>query len=162
MNDERIEVLPVDPLSSEETPFTNFPEEFARRPLPLAPVPHEIENFTILAGALGEDWLHPDDRSRLEAYYFALSGKKWFEIRHSQFGGLPVMQQGPIQEFCPNPACATHTWGHPIMRNKRRYRLKPLAVIDNDAGFDMKTSYAQIVFHICWSCNTVHASYQID
>lgn len=162
VNDERIEVLPVDSASYEETPFTDFPEEFARRPLSLAPVPHQIENLTLLSAALGNDWLHPDDRSQLEAYYRALNGEKWLEIRHSQFGGLPVMEQGPIQEFCPNPECPTHAWGNPITRNKKRYRLKLLAVIDTDAGFDMKTSCAQIVFHTCWCCNTVHGSYQID
>ncbi|MGA2034337.1 MAG: hypothetical protein ABSG68_18990 [Thermoguttaceae bacterium] len=38
--------------------------------------------------------------------------------------------------------------------------MKELAVIDVDAGFEMETACAQIAFHICWKCLTVHGQYR--
>jgi hypothetical protein len=40
--------------------------------------------------------------------------------------------------------------------------MKLLATIEEDAGLPMETQAAQIVFHICWACQTVRADYQID
>ncbi len=145
------------------SPFTEFPTVFPRRRLSFRRIPTEAENLIQICVHLGTDWLREDDRKMLADYFAASTPQRWRgEIRRSQFGGLPVLQQGDQDIVCPYSRCPTHTWGHPLLRNKRYYMMKLLAVIDDDAGFPMKTECAQIVFHLCWACQTVHAEYQID
>jgi hypothetical protein len=157
----RIDVLPTERQSSEESPFANVPPQLPRRPLFLQAIPSPIENLIALSESLGFGWLRSQDRTIL-ARYFGKPSKHFPGPRRSQFGGLPVLQQGHEDIPCPNARCPTHKWGHPIIRNKRYYYLKELAVIDGDAGLDMETHFAQIVFRICWACHLVHGKYQID
>jgi hypothetical protein len=158
---DRIHVVPVEGVTGEESPFGKVPPILSRRPLFLGAIPSPIENLIVLARHVGVDWLRSEDRKTL-ARYFGGSSRGWIDLRRSQFGGLPVLQQGHEEIPCPNPRCPTHKWGYPIGRNKSFYCLKELAVIDQDAGLEMETSAAQIVFRICWACQLIHAKYQID
>ena len=157
----RIRVLPTERSECEESPFERIPDSFARRPLVLKPIPREIENLIVLSEHIGLDWLRRPDFATLKKYFADIS-PYFMDVRRSQFGGLPVVQQGHDEIPCPNKRCPTHKWGHPIMRNKQYYYMKELALIDDDAGFEMESNGAQIAFHLCWACHTVHAGYHVD
>jgi hypothetical protein len=127
----------------------------------LTPIPRDVENAILLSYGLGNEWLRREDRTVLREY-FRNGPRDNPEIRHSQFGGIPILVQGHRQIECPNPRCPTRRWGHPIVRNERYYQMKELAVIDQDSGFEMETHWAQVAFHICWGCHTIHGQYRID
>jgi len=156
----RITVLPVERRTSEESPFEDVPEFFPRHPLVLDPIPSDIENLIQLTEWLGFDWLHQSDRRALAKYFGESS--TWVEVRRSQFGGIPALEQGHSEIPCPNLRCPTHSWGDPFGRHDEYFQMKELAVIEDDANFEMETSCAQIIFHICWACQTIHAEYGID
>jgi hypothetical protein len=157
----RITPIAVSRAAGEESPFRDLaPETLPSGPLDLEAIPTPVESLIVLAEQVGFDWLRHKDRAELALYFGSLLAAS--EHRRSQFGGLPVLLQGHWDIECPNGRCATHQWGHPRWRRKRYYYMKELAVIDRDCdlGFDMQ--WAQIAFHICWACNTVHAQYRVD
>jgi hypothetical protein len=154
-----IKVLSVAPFG-DEPPFQNIPEFFPRRPIALEPIPADIENLIQLCQCRGSDWLRRSDRRAL-AQYLGESSSSFIDPRRSQFGGILVLEQGHEEHPCPNRRCPTHSWGS-MMRQKEYYMMKQLAVIDDDAGLEMETYCAQIIFYLCWACHTVLAEYQID
>jgi len=159
LSDDRIKTIRPDLRADEESPFAGFPDEFQRQPLDLEPIPRDVANLLIVADEFAFDWLNSQERQRLSDYLGDRISSIW-DIHLSQFGGRPVLTQGHREISCPNPACATHKMGHPMLRNEKEFALKELAVIDVDAGFEMEANYAQIAFHICWKCHTVHARYR--
>jgi hypothetical protein len=156
---DRIRTIRPELHSDEESPFEDFPNAFERRPLGLEPIPRDVANLLIVADNFDFGWLTAAERDRLSEYLHDRISSIW-SIHLSQFGGAPVLTQGHRELDCPNPACLTHKMGHPVLRHKRHFYMKELAVIDVDAGFEMKKAYAQIVFHICWKCLTIHADYR--
>jgi len=159
----RLQTIAADWAGSDESPFTDIPDAFPRKRIVFKEIPPEIENLLLVCQFLDEEWLRASHRRQLAEYLGARSTRSiHFDIRRSQLGGLPALQQGNPEFTCPYDNCPTHTWGHPILRNRRLYQMKLLATIDNDAGFEMKTEAAQIVFHICWACQTIHGDFQID
>ena len=159
----RLQVIERGKRESDSSPFSKFPDAFPRQRLVFRKIPAEIENLVLICTTLDDDWLRPRHRAMLAAYFgTSRSAYLPYGVRRSQFGGLPVLQQGDSDITCPNPVCPTHTWGHPLVRNHRYYLMKLLAVIDQDAGLPLEMSGAQIVFHLCWACRTVHGHYQID
>ncbi|MBN1909230.1 MAG: hypothetical protein JW818_05795 [Pirellulales bacterium] len=158
---DRIQPIRPDPVTCEESPFQDYPDEFEKRPISLDPIPREIENLLMIANHFYFLWLNDEERERIREYLGEKEGRP-FSIHLSQFGGVPGTLQGHSGVTCPNTTCDTHKMGHPLARNEREFAMKELAVIDMDAGFEMKTNCAQIVFHICWKCQTIHAGYQCD
>jgi hypothetical protein len=154
----RITVLESEKEPGEESPFEKAPPILSRKPLIFKPIPSQIENLIIISEALGTDWLRNKDKALLRQYF----GRLYFLYRRSQFGGIPVLEQGHQEIICPNSRCPTHKWGNNIGRKRQYYCLKELAVIDTDSGFDFETHCAQIVFHFCWACHLVHGKYMID
>lgn len=158
----QLQILKLDG-EGDESPFRDFPDAFPRRRLTLHRIPPDIENLIKICDLLGDDWLRARHRKTLADYFASSTPQSWGgDIRRSQFGGLPVLQQGDQDLVCPYASCPTHTWGHPLLRNRRYYLMKLLAVIDEDASFPMETNCAQVVFHFCWACQSVHGEYQID
>ena len=157
----RIRMIKPELCGWEESPFHDFPDEFDRKPIRLEIIPREVENLLIIVNEFALDWLNEAELDRLSEYlqenFIARCS-----INLSQFGGVPLMTQGHREIECPNADCLTHQMGHPILRNKQHYQMKEIAVIDDDSGFEMETGCAQIAFHICWKCHTVHAEYRCD
>jgi hypothetical protein len=153
----RVHVFTPEMRGSEESPFRDFPDAFERRPLSLEPIPRDVENLLLISNEVTYDWLNEAERARLTQY---LETDTDYGISLSQFGGIPRLQQGHQQIKCPNPKCLTHRMGHPIVRHHRHYEMKELAVIGQDARFEMDMNYAQIAFHICWKCHTIQAEYR--
>jgi hypothetical protein len=143
----------------EESPFASYPDSFERKSIRLEPIPRDVENLLILANEFHFDWLNEQERSSF-SNYFGTDIENIWDIHLSQFGGVPVLTQGHREVDCPNPACLTHKMGHPLLRDKKHYQMKELAVIDVDAGFEMDSGYSQIAFHICWKCLSIHAEYR--
>jgi len=157
----RIETFRPSLEAGEESPFRDAPAEFDRRPLHLEPLPRDIENLLAVADRLSFDWLDAAEMERL-AEYLGRDRGGIYGAQMSQFGGAPIFRQGNQGIDCPNPICPTHQMGNPHFPNDRKFKMKELAVIADDAGFEMETNCAQIAFHICWKCNTIHAGYRID
>lgn len=144
--------------SDEGSPFGNIPPLFERKPLQLEPIPRNIENLLVIIREFDEEWLQETERASISEYLGI-----GFDRHLSQFGGTPfIARRYPNGLPCPNPECLTHRMGHPMLRNKLHFQMKQLAVIDADAGFEWEHNYAQIAFHLCWKCFTVHAEYLCD
>jgi len=143
----------------EESPFAGFPDIFERKALQLGPIPRDVANLLVIVNEFSSDWLNAEEWNRISKFLGAEADSKW-DIKLSQFGGAPGFTQGHVDIDCPNPDCPTPRMGHPLLRNERLYKMKELAVIDMDAGFEMDKCYSQIVFHICWKCLTIHADYR--
>jgi hypothetical protein len=158
---DRIRTIRPELRSGEESPFRGFPDAFERRPIRLDAIPRDVANLLILTNDFDSDWLNQEEQDRLSEY-FGERGDSIWDVHLSQVGGAPTLSQGHYELDCPNADCPTHSMGHPILRNKREYQMKELAVIDVDAGFEMESNYAQIAFHMCWKCLTVHAEYRCD
>jgi hypothetical protein len=161
LSPDRIRTFRPDLHTYEETPFSDFPDEFDRRPLCLEPIPRDVANFVVLANDFSFDWLNPSERDRLSEYLDKEVRSVW-DLELSQFGGAPRLIQGHRGIDCPNPDCLAKRMGVPVLGNPEQYQMKELAVIDIDSGFEMKTNCAQIAYHICWNCLTIHADYRID
>jgi hypothetical protein len=155
--DRRVRTFTPEMRSWEESPFSEFPATFARRPLKLESIPRDIENLRLISNVVGDHWLNEAEQAKLAQY---LGPDSFSGDALSQFGGIPNLDQGHQRFKCPNPDCLTHRMGHPILQNKPQYEMKELAVIGDDAGFEMETNAAQIAFHICWQCHTVQADYR--
>jgi len=160
---QRVKMIPASAADSSESSFSNFPDVFPRKRIAFGTIPPEIENLLLIRQLLGEEWLRTNHRHLLADYFHSRpspSGNS--SIRRSQFGGVPILQQDRPKLMCPNDTCPTHTWGHPIVRNSRYYQMKLLATIEQDTGFEMESHDAQIVFYICWACQTIHGDCQSD
>jgi hypothetical protein len=156
-NATRLRVFTVKHLPSEGSPFSDYPDAFPRTRLSLTAIPDDIETLVLVCQCVGTDWLRRKQRSTLTNYF----GSRYLNLRRSQFGGVPVLQQDNPQLTCPYEKCPTHEWESPILGH-RHFTMKLLASIESDARFPMETHGAQIVFHICWACQTIYADYQID
>lgn len=161
LSQDRIRTIRPELEVDEDSPFEDFPDEFARKPVRLEPIPRDIANLRIISQNFASGWLETDEVNRLTEY-FGDRHDSLLGMRMSQFGGAPIFIQGHEGIECPNPSCSTHKMGHPLMRNPIHFQMKELAVIDVDAGFEMESNYAQIVFHICWKCLTVQGGYHCD
>jgi hypothetical protein len=155
----RLQMLESGSADSSETPFSGFPDVFPRTPITFKAIPPDIENLILISRTLGHGWLRSQHKKALQGYLAASSGSL---LRRSQLGGLPVVQQLYPELVCPYDHCPTHCWGHPVMRTASWFSMKLLATIESDAGFKMETDGAQIIFHICWACHTIHGDHQID
>ena len=140
--------------TGEESPFRDFPDSFERRPIELEAIPRDIENLLMIEHEISNDWLTESEQARIGEY---VAPQRFSEF--SQFGGMPRMGRRDERIACPNPECLTHRMGHPIGRHDQQYAMKELAVIEYTSGFEMETACAQITFHICWYCLTIHAAY---
>lgn len=152
-----IAMLKPEKKSSEESPFENLPAEFRKTAIQLNPLPREIANLLIIAEDFSEQWLSAEEHRRLRTF-FGNDPEVQSWTSPDQFGGAPSFMQGRREIRCPNPGCLTHQMGHPLER--RNSVLKDLAAIEPDESFGVSDQFAQVAFHLCWKCNTVHAEYR--
>lgn len=161
IDDEQVRVIEID-ANGDVSPFMDVPDYLPRKPLNLRAIPPHIENLLLLCDAVGADWLHPSDKKTLGMYVGVKAKDAKYvglHLRRSVFGGMIIPERGRDKQRCPNKTCATHRWGHPIIRNETFYFMKPLAIVDHDAGLEMETNGSSISFWLCWACNTVLANY---
>jgi hypothetical protein len=159
LDDGSIRMITADLLAWEESPFSKFPESFEKKSCKLVPIPRDIENLLVIATAFDLNWLNYDECQRLANYLGLDRLTLWFR-ELTQFGSKPLIRHNREGHDCPNKLCPTHQMGHPLLRNKSEYQMKELAVIADDAGFEMQMNGAQVAFYICWKCHTVQAEYQ--
>ncbi|PHR86460.1 MAG: hypothetical protein COA78_37940 [Blastopirellula sp.] len=154
----KIQTIRPELVSDEESPFEDYPNEFERKPIKLEPIPRAIENLLIIAKYFDLPWLNSDE-CKLLSSYLKEEISSTCDIHLSQFGGAIDLTQGRDVLKCPNKTCSTHDMGSPFSDDTFN-KMKELAVIDVDSGFEFKSNYSQIVFHICWKCSTIHADYR--
>lgn len=158
-----IRTIKPDLQGYEESPFPNPPSSFERKPIRLEIIPREMENLLLIANEIACEWLNREEQDRL-VDYLSLSYEPAgaCDITFSQFGGLPNQSQGHRAILCPNKLCDTHKMDHPMLRNTRLYTMKELAAIDVNADFNLEGYATKVLFHICWRCLTIHATYVAD
>lgn len=159
--DEEVRTFVTDE-TGDETPFTNVADSFRRRPLRLDLVPREVANAMILAYEIDCDWLNATEWQAINSFFGPRHEGRFRSLNYvSQFGGLPRMLQAHRELICPNPECETRG-PTPESGTRRGYYLKELAVVTEDAGLELEMHAAQIAFHICWNCLTIHGDYRCD
>jgi hypothetical protein len=155
-----------DPLQdpNERTPFENFPAEFSRRKISLKPITRDLQRLIARAGYCSSRKLTESEIGQLSKRLdLKMIGSCIDDF--SQFGGEPRFWQGHWEICCPNQECEAHLpWRHDfsITRHEKKFMMKELAVVCEDSGLEMDMHCAQIAFHICWLCLTIHAEYRCD
>lgn len=158
----------------DDFPYAEFPNEFARRPVKLVPIPYKTAKLLVVAQEIDEYWLTEQDtkaiQNGLERLRHALFSKRGFN-RH-QVGGLLNLVQGHEYIVCPNPACKDHQ----AAKKFSGTRMMELAAIHNDphSGLPMIESmeelsepsnfneFIQVVYWVCGECLTIATSNRCD
>lgn len=159
-SDEKIKSLRPEPVEYEENSFQDSPAEFPRRAIKFEPIPDVIAALLTLTDDIGAAFLDRESLRLLSKYVGQEVTSPW-DLPISQFGGLPLLVQGYRELVCPNPQCVGNELEHPYPSLQRSLLLKTLAVVcERDSRLRENSQSAQIAFHMCRVCLTVHAQYR--
>jgi hypothetical protein len=159
-SDEKIQCFRAEPEKYEENSFHDSPAELPRRGIKFEPIPDDIEALLSLTEEIGVTFLSRESLRHLSKYVGQEVTSPW-ELPISQFGGLPLLEQGYSELVCPNRECIGSELEHPYPSLQRSLLLKELAVVcEHDSRLRENSQAAQIAYYICRVCFTIHAEYR--
>lgn len=162
VDDSHVRMIKPEPAVDEETPFQAVrPDVFPRRSICLDVIPRTVELAHIIARLPGFEWLNRDELEIISKFLGRKVENPW-EMKYSQFGGVPRFDQSNEPTDCPNPDCRTLRMGRPFFGDRRQYQMKDLAIVRYGLGLATDADCANVVFRICWDCHTIQANYECD
>ena len=159
-SDGQIKLFRPEPVKYEENSFQDSPAEFPRRGIKFEPIPDVIEALLSLTEDIGVAFLSRESLRLLSKYIGQEVTNPW-TLPFSQFGGLPLLVQSHSELVCPNPECVGNELEHPYPSLQRSLLLKKLAVVcEHDSRLRENSQAAQIAFHMCRVCYSIHGQYR--
>ena len=159
-SDKRVKCFRAEPEKYEENSFHDSPAELPRRGIKFESIPDDIEAQLTLTDDIGVAFLSRESLQQLSKYVGQEVTSPW-DLPISQIGGLPLLVQGYRELVCPNPQCVGNELEHPYPSLQRSLLLKLLAVVcEHDSRLRENSQFAQIAFHMCRICFTIHAQYR--
>lgn len=153
---------------SADFPYPNYPLQYQRQPIELSrpsEMPDEIQQ--LFADDFGNPL--PDETKAALSYWLGheVKDSSW-DLWWQQFGGEPWLVQGEESIVCPNQQCpAAHDRiSMKILASVSNYPPSGLPMIetldDAERCGGVFNRWAQVVFHVCDKCFTVHACNRCD
>jgi hypothetical protein len=159
----KIKCLPFPPytdhLQPGESPFQNAPQVLEQRPLALKQIPSPVHALLSLIDVIGLDELDSAGRKVIDEYYGEQITSDW-DMPISQFGGLPLPNQGHQNNVCPNQRCPANKLEHPYGELMEQYLMKELALITGTEEPILDEHCFQILYSICAVCYSLQAEYR--
>ena len=150
----------------DENFLEDVPPAFPRRKISLEPIPEDVERLLCDYMDSEKPEMTSADLERIaNCLETETSGRFGSYISEfSQFGGAPLLYQGPHENECPNEQCEARMPWHEVYEwtsHERMFLMKSLAVVCEDSQLEMNMNCAQIGFDICWNCLTVRAEVEV-
>lgn len=143
----------------DETPYmceTSVPAELPLKPLRLTPLPSAIDALMVLANEIDFEMLDASAQQQI-AQFLGREVSMTSDFDISQFGGQLTLPQGQQENNCPNPRCPVKKL--PYYLDGDDFRMKELAVVQQEAVAGFKWVYAPIHYHVCWVCGTLQGNF---
>jgi hypothetical protein len=112
-----------------------------------------------MAADVGWDYLDASAKGALDTYY----GRKvssYFDLDHSQLGGLPIPYQGIPNRVCPNEKCPASGLQYPYGDSCFDLLMKMLAIVGPAAEPELEKEHFQLAYYICSVCFSIRGEYR--